>query len=130
MSASYRIPAVEKFDFAKPEEWLRWIRRFERFKQASDVTSKSEEVQVSTLVYSVGDKAEYILASFNLTDEELKNYGSVKGKIENYYGKKRNTIYERARFNCRKQGENESVNEFITDLLSPCSELRIRNSTR
>ena len=37
MAASYGIPAVEKFDFAKPEEWPRWIRRFERFRQASDL---------------------------------------------------------------------------------------------
>ena len=81
MSASYRIPAVEKFDFAKPEEWPRWIRRFERFRQASDVTSKSEEVQVSTLVYSLGDKAEDILASFNLTDEEQKKLRHCKREV-------------------------------------------------
>ena len=48
MDVSYRIPAVEKFDFAKPEEWSHWIRRFERFRQASVLVSKLEEVQVST----------------------------------------------------------------------------------
>ena len=71
MAASYRIPAVEKFDFAKPDEWPRWIRRFERFRQASELVNKSEETQVSTLVYSLGDKAEDVLASFNLKKEEL-----------------------------------------------------------
>lgn len=113
MAASYRIPAVEKFDFAKPEEWPRWIRRFERFRQAS---STSEEAQISTLVYSLGDKAEDILASFNLKEEELKKYETVKGKFESYFVKRRNTIYERARFNSRTQRENESVDEFIADL--------------
>ena len=116
MAASYRIPAVEKFDFAKPEEWSRWIRRFERFRQASDLASKTEEVQVSTLVYSLGDKAEDILTLFNLEAEELKKYDTVKGKFESYFEKRRNRIYERARFNSRTQRENESVEEFIADL--------------
>ena len=67
--ASYRILAVEKFDFAKPEEWPGWSKRFERFRQASDLASKTEEVQMSTLMYSMGDKVEDLLHwLFNLTD--------------------------------------------------------------
>ena len=115
MAASYQIPAVEKFDFAKPEEWSHWIRRFERFRQASVLVSKSE-VQVSTLVYLLGDKAEDILTLFNLEAEELKKYDTVKGKFESYFEKRRNTIYERPRFNSHTQRENESVEEFIADL--------------
>ena len=67
-------------------------------------------------MYSLGDKAEDILTSFSLKDEELKKYDTVKEKFENYFVKRRNTIYERARFNSRTQGENESVDEFIADL--------------
>ena len=114
--ASYRIQTIENFDFAKPDEWPRWIRRFERFRQASDLVSKSEEVQVSTLVYSMGDKAEDLLQSFNLTEADTKKYLVVREKFESYFVKRRNTIYERARFNRRKQENNETVDEFITDL--------------
>ena len=113
---SYRIPTVEKFNFTKPEEWSHWIRRFERFRQASDLVSKLEEVQVGMLVYSLGDKAEDILTLFNLEAEELKKYDTVKGKFESYFEKRRNTIYERPRFNSHTQRENESVEEFIADL--------------
>ena len=116
MAASYQILAVKKFDFAKPEEWLRGIRRFERFRQASSLVTKLEEAQISMLVYSLGDKVEDILTSFNLKEDELKEYTTVKGKFENYFVKRRNTIYERARYNSRSQGENESVEEFIADL--------------
>jgi ElaB/YqjD/DUF883 family membrane-anchored ribosome-binding protein len=114
--ASYRIPAVENFDFAKPEEWPRWIRHFERFRQASGLATKTQEVQVSTLIYSMGDKAEDLLESFNLKDDEVKDYSKVKSKFEEYFDKRRNTIYERARFNTRKQEENETADEFIADL--------------
>ena len=111
--ASYRIPAIENFTFAK---WPRWIRRFERFRQASDLASKSQEVQISTLVYSMGDKAEDILQSFSLSEENAKKYDVVKAKFEEHFVKRRNTIYERARFNRRKQEHSETVDEFITDL--------------
>ena len=82
MAASYRIPAVENFDFAKPEEWPRWIRRFKRFRQASDLATKLEEAQISTLMYSLRDKAEDILTLFNLKEDKLKEYATVKGKFE------------------------------------------------
>ena len=114
--ASYRIPAIDQFTFIKPEEWPRWIRRFERFRQASDLTSKSQETQISTLVYSMGDKAEDILQLFALTGEDVKKYDMVKAKFEAHFVKRRNTIYERARFNRRKQEDSESADEFIKDL--------------
>ena len=118
MAASYQIPAVKKFDFVKPEERSRWIQRFERFRQASDLTSKSEEAQISTLVYSLGDKTEDILTSFNLKDEELKKYDTVKGKFDSYFAKRRNTIYKRARLNSRTQGENETGRVYRRSLVS------------
>ena len=104
-----------EFDFAKPEEWPRWSKRFEQFRQASDFASKTEEVQISTLVYSMGDKAEDLFQSFNLT-EEAKKYSTVKAKFENHFVKCRNTIYERVKFNCQKQEDGETVDEFVTDL--------------
>ena len=114
--ASYRIQSVEKFNFGKPEEWPRWIKRFERFRQVSDLTSKSGETQVSTLVYSMGDKAEDILESFGLSEGDAKKYDTVKAKFEDYFVKKKNPIFERAKFNKRRQGEQETVDDFITDL--------------
>ena len=56
--ASYHIPAVEAFNFRKPEDWTQWIRRFEHFRVASGLSAKGEDKQVNTLVYSMGAKAE------------------------------------------------------------------------
>ncbi len=114
--ATYQIPPVEPFDFSKPEEWPKWIRRFERFRVASELSGKSEESQVNTLVYSMGDKSDDILQAFNLSAEDAKNYATVKGKFEAHFVKRRNTIYERAKFNQRTQAEGETVDSFITDL--------------
>ena len=34
-AVSYQISPLEEFDFSKPSEWIRWIKRFERFRSAS-----------------------------------------------------------------------------------------------
>ena len=116
--ASYNIPAVEPFNFRKPKEWTQWIRRFERFRVASGLSSKSEDKQVNTLVYSMGAKAEDIFQSFGLSEDDSKNYSTVKTKFESHFIKRRNTIFERAKFNRRVQQEEESVDDFIIDLYS------------
>jgi len=63
----------------------------------------------------MGDKTDDILSSFRLTDEEQKKYDTVKAKFDNHFEPQRNVIYERARFNQRRQ---ENVDNFITDLYS------------
>jgi hypothetical protein len=114
--ASYQIPVLESFNFAKPEEWPRWIRRFERFRQASGLNTKSEESQVNTLIYSMGEKADDIFHSFRLSEADGKKYQPVKSAFEGHFVKHRNIIFERAKFNSRKQEQGEPVDNFIVDL--------------
>ena len=113
--ASYQFPSPEKFNF-KPEEWSRWIKRFERFRKATGLDPKDGESQVNTLIYSMGEEADDIVVSFGLTTEEAKQYSVVKGKFEVHFVVKRNVIFERAKFNLRSQQDGESVDNFITDL--------------
>ena len=47
---SYQINPPENFDFSQPEEWPKWVRRFERFRIAAGLTSGDEESQVNTLI--------------------------------------------------------------------------------
>ena len=68
------------------------------------------------LIYTMGDETDDILRSFNLSDANVKKYSVVKGKFEDHFIKKRNVIYERAKFNSHKQEEGKPVDSFITDL--------------
>ena len=113
--ATFQVSPPEKFTF-KPEEWSKWIRRFERFRLASELNKKDEESQVNTLIYSMGDEADDILQSFGMSEADKKKYSAVKQKFEGHFIIKRNVIFERARFNMRIQCEGESVDNFITDL--------------
>ena len=116
--ASYQIPAIEQFDFRNPDGWPKWIRRFERFRQASGIATQSPESQVNTLVYSMGPKADDIFQSFGLSTENAKKYDVVKKKFDDHFVKRRNVIFEQAKFNSRKQEDGESVESFITDVYS------------
>ena len=111
----HELPAVECFDFGKQGDWPSWFRRFERFREASGLKEKEEEAQVSALIYMMEDMAEDILRSFGLKDEDKKKYKVVRDRYEAYFVKKRNVIYERAKFNLRKQ---EDGDDFVTSLYS------------
>ena len=83
---------------------------------ASGLSEKSSENQVNTLGYTMGDAADDILASLGLTEEEKKTYDTVVAKFQGHFVKKRNVIFERAKFNQCKQEEGESVDNFVTAL--------------
>jgi len=114
--ASLPLEGPKQFDFSSPDDWPKWIRRFERFREASGLSSKPEERQVNTLIYSMGDKADDILTSFGLSNDDRKKYSTVKERFDQHFVKKRNVIFERAKFNSRRQRKGETVDSFITDL--------------
>ena len=75
-------------------------------------------MQVSTLVYSMGAQAEDVLACLTLTEKQRTKYADVKAGLDGYFVKKRNVIFERAKFNQRRQTRDEPVETFITALYS------------
>ena len=85
--AAFQVLPPEAFDFSKPDSWPRCIRRFERFRQASGLEMKGQESQVNTLIYTIGDKADDILSSFGLSEDDQKKYSVVKDKFDSYFVK-------------------------------------------
>ena len=112
--ATFQVAPPERFNFSTPEEWTKWIRCFERFRQASGLSTP--ENQVNTLIYTMGDEGDDILSPFGLGEDDKKKYDTVKEKFQGYFIKKHNVIFERAKFNMRSQLEGESVDSFVTAL--------------
>ena len=115
-SATYQVTPPEQFNFSRPEEWPKWARRFERFRKVSGLKGKDEEVQVNTLIYAMGDDVDDILCLFRLSAADSKKYDTVKANFDVHFVKRRNVIYERAKFNLRRQGDGHSVDSYITAL--------------
>ncbi|KAF7645597.1 hypothetical protein LDENG_00201450 [Lucifuga dentata] len=115
-SSTFTIQPPEPFDFSKPQEWEKWIRRFERFWLASNLHTASHDSQINTLVYCMGDEADDILRGLNLTDAQRDVYTTVKESFNRFFVQKKNVIYEQAQFNLRVQQANYTVDSFITTL--------------
>ena len=114
--ATFQVTPPEKRLSFKPEEWSKWIRRFEYFRLASELNKRDEESQVNTLIYSMGDEVNDKLQSFEMSTDDRKQYKAVKKKFEGHFMIKRNVIFGRARFSMNVQTDGESVDNFKTDL--------------
>ncbi|XP_067040983.1 uncharacterized protein [Acropora muricata] len=114
---SSQIPFPDKLDSKKPEEWKRWIERFECYRIAAGLDAKEEKVQINTLVYAMGRNANEIFKSFQLTEED-QVYETAKQRFETPFVGRTNVTFERARFNKRVQGAQESVIDFIEILFT------------
>ena len=116
------LPPVA-FDFTHPEEWPNWRKRFERFRQAAKITAEEEEIQVSTLIYTMGPQAETIFAQFGLSAEDSTRWDPVIGAYDRYFQPRRNVIHWRSVFHQRYQNPEESIEAYLRalfDLAEKC----------
>ncbi|UYV64942.1 K02A2.6-like, partial [Cordylochernes scorpioides] len=86
-------------------DWPKWIKRFERFRQASGLINKPENEQVNMLVYCMGDNVDDILLSCKIASDQLENYA-----MNSYCSK------------CKKKGHyakvcrSEAINEINSEI--------------
>ena len=83
-------------------QWSEWKRRFERYRIATKLFQENDEIQVSTLLYTMGPESKHIFAQFSLKDKEDKKYELVK-KFDEHFQSERNVIHEQAMFHQRCQ---------------------------
>lgn len=101
----------ENFPFDKPTEWLDWKQRFERYRLATKLDKDDGEVQVSCLIYAMGNEAENIYKSFTFTEDGHRN--DLFDEFDEYFFPRRNIIHERACFHQRVQRPGERAECFI-----------------
>ena len=87
-----------------------------QYRVASGLRETDEAQQVSTLLYCLGEEAESVLESINATADERKQYDTVLAKFDSFFEVRHNVIFERARFNSRRQQEGETVEQYIMEL--------------
>jgi len=114
--ASIQFQPPDTFDFRKLDEWLRWRKCSEQFRIASGLSGESEERQVNTLLYCLGEEAEDVLNSTNISDESRKKYQDVLAKFDCFFKVRKNVTIERAHFNSRCQQEGETSGQYIAAL--------------
>ena len=78
--ASLQLQPPECFNFKLPDEWPKWSKRFEQFWVTSGLSTEDDACQVCTLLYYLGEEAEDMLKSTNITEDEQKVYATILGK--------------------------------------------------
>ena len=114
--AQLRLEPPEPFNFRTPDDWPRWKRRFEQFRIASGLAGSAAAQQINTFLYCIGEEAEAVLTSTNVTEDERKVYDTVVTKFDGFFKVRRNVIFECARFNRRYQHEGETAEQYIMEL--------------
>ena len=64
----------------------------------------------------MGDEADMILTSTNISYDDRKKYDRVVTKLDAFFKVQTNVIYEQAKFNRRDQKEGESIEQYISAL--------------
>ena len=114
--AQIQLPPPDRFNFRNPDDWPRWRRRFQQFREAYGFSGESAAKQISTLLYCLGEETESVLASTNATADDRNNFNRTIGKFDDYFKVRKNVIYERARFNRRNQQSGETAENYIVAL--------------
>ena len=69
--------------------------------RTAGLSAESEAQQINSLLYCLGEEANEVLSSTNISEEERKLFSKVIDTLDEYFKVRRNIIFERARFNHR-----------------------------
>ena len=93
--ASLQLKPPTAFQFSKPKEWKKWKSHFKQFCLASGLSKASEEHQVSSLLYCLGEDAADVLDTTDISEENREKYDQVISKFDEYFQVRKNIVYER-----------------------------------
>lgn len=110
------VPQIEQFNFNEPDKWPKWKRRFERYLTAAGLGNKTDEEKVNTLIYLMGDAADDILLTFNLSAADQTKFNLILEKFDGHFIPKKNIVYERTKFNQCVQSPGENFEDFLINL--------------
>ena len=95
-------------------QWKAWIRQFDWFSTATQLSEKSPSVQAATLMSAIGDDCIRIYDTFGLRPDEESDLAVIRAKFDEYFTPKSCITYERYNFNKLVQVEDEPFDSFVT----------------
>jgi len=103
-----------QFDFTRPESWPEWKQRYVRYHRISKTDKESEEFQIDSLLYIMGDTADKIIKLFPA--EKKTKYADILTEMDAYFQPKSNVAHSIVKFNSRQQMVTESNEAYIREL--------------
>ena len=78
--------------------WPKWLRHFEHYRLVSGLQNKSNQEQVGTFLYAMGDCADDIVKMLSI-NETTASFDKVKTALNGYFAARCSVIIEQARSN-------------------------------
>ncbi|XP_055856265.1 uncharacterized protein K02A2.6-like [Episyrphus balteatus] len=98
-----------------PAAWKHWLSLFKIYLRASSLEEQTDSRKVALLLHYMGPDSLDIFNSFN-EDLDKITYDALVKKLDAYFLPKVNIVMERYSFFSRRQGPDESIDEFVTSL--------------
>ena len=105
------------------ENWKEWIQGFELYLTATGIGEKAEKVQVATFLHVAGIEARRVYNTFEIDEGDIEKIDVLKTKFKEYCEPRKNLTYIRHVFFTRNQGQDEPIDNYLTDLRNkaqPC----------
>jgi hypothetical protein len=84
---------------------------------ATEIAKKAKTTQVAILLHCAGPEAQEIHSTFTFANEDdVKDTEAVLKKFTDYCEPRKNTVFERYKFWQRNQHEQETTDQWVTDL--------------
>ena len=99
---SFSIQAPETFNFNNQEQWPNWSG----ISCHLNYQKRIKKNEINTLKYLLGDKADDILWSLQLNDEQFSNYDIVKTRFDKYVSVNQSINQSRFYFSVRYTADN------------------------
>ena len=120
-ASNYTLPAPQPLEIHDPqaaEKWKKFKRAWANYSLATELSEKSEAVQVATLLTVIGEEAREVYATFTdwAANGDATKIKPVLDKFEAYCKPRNNIPFERYRFNRRVQESRETYDQYRTAL--------------
>ena len=94
----------------------RFRQRLELYMEALNMDTKPDKRKIAILLTVAGQEAVDIFNTLTFADGERDNYNTVLRKFDNYCTPRVNETYERYVFRTRLQRDEETIEQYVTDL--------------
>ena len=100
------------------DKWKKFKRAWTNYSLATELNTKSQSIQVATLLTVIGEEAREVFSTFTdwSSEGDEAKIGPVLAKFEAYCQPRKNIPFERYRFNRRGQEPGESYDQYRTAL--------------
>ena len=100
------------------EEWKIFKTMYENYSILVQLERQSKQYRLATFMYTIGPRGVQLISSLHFEDNEDKeNVTLIVKKLEEVIIRQTNVIYERYVFNNRSQKPEETVDQYVSDLV-------------